>query len=44
MIAILNAYRDCLMGNGFRRGTLSGLAVSTLVARGGVPGWMADFP
>lgn len=32
MIAILNAYRDCLMGQGFHPGTLSGLAVSTLVA------------
>jgi lipopolysaccharide transport system permease protein len=32
MIAILNAYRDCLMGNGFRPGTLSGLLISAIIA------------
>jgi len=32
MIAILNAWRDCLMGRGFQAGTLAGLAVSAAVA------------
>jgi ABC-type polysaccharide/polyol phosphate export permease len=32
MIAILNGYRDCLMGGGFHAGTVTGLIASAIIA------------